>query len=85
MSVTQFSQTVRSVVRHRRFRHVFDLAIVVNAIFIGADVLEGISEQIFLLLFTAEILLKVSLTSKQFSPDQTYPLSPQYISDILQT
>ena len=47
------------MVRHRRFRHVFDLAIVVNAVFIGADVLEGISEQIFLVLFTAEILLKV--------------------------
>jgi two pore calcium channel protein 3 len=60
-STLQFSRNVRALVRHRRFRHVFDVAIVVNAIFIGADVLEGVSEQIFLMLFTAEILLKVKV------------------------
>ncbi len=51
------SKAVVSVVKHKRFRHIFDLVILVNALFIGLD-LDG-GEVYFLSLFSLEIILKL--------------------------
>ena len=51
------SRIVRSLVRHKRFRNVFDLVILVNAVCIGLD-LDG-GEQYFLAIFFFEIVLKM--------------------------
>lgn len=50
------SKTVVQMVRHKRFRNVFDFAIVLNAIFIGADLDK---QEYFLALFSLEIALKM--------------------------
>lgn len=52
--VTEF---IRKVVKHKFFRYFFDLAIVVNAVFIAVEV--PVAEWFFLALFTLEIILKL--------------------------